>query len=186
MKRLRYKPMMTAVFSLTILLFAPLQAGEKKSTVEEVRSALLSLPYYGVFDYLEFKLEGRTVTLVGEVTRPTLKSDAEAAVHRVKGVEVVNKIEVLPLSNFDDRIRRAVYRSVYAQTGLTRYGLGANPSIHIIVKNGNVTLKGVVDNQGDKNLAGIQARNVSGTFAVNNELIVAKGDNEEKTEKAEE
>ena len=165
-----------AILFLTSAAFsaAPVKDDKPTSTVDSIRKALLSLPYYSVFDYIEFKLDGRTVTLLGAVTRPALKSDAEAVVHHVKGVEeVVNNIEVLPLSTADDRIRRAVYQTVFSQDGLSRYSLGANPSIHIIVKNGNVTLKGIVDNQGDKNLAGIQARSVGGTFAVKNELRVA-------------
>ena len=176
MKRLRYKPMMTAVFSLTILLFAPLQAGEKKSTVEEVRSALLSLPYYGVFDYLEFKLEGRTVTLVGEVTRPTLKSDAGNVVKRIEGVtQVVNNIEVLPVSPNDDRIRIAAYRAIYFQPGMWKYRIQAVPPIHIIVDNGHITLVGVVGSQMDKTLAYMAAERVHGAFSVTDELRVHGG-----------
>jgi len=151
--------------------------------VQNVRSALLKLPYYGVFDYLEFSVNGRTrtVTLKGYATRPSLKKDAEAAVRHVKGVEeVMNQIEVLPLSPADDRIRRALYRSIYGTPALQRYGVGANPPIHIIVKNGNVSLEGFVSTENDKNIAGIQARGVGGTFAVKNDLQV-----ESRSEKAE-
>ena len=140
---------------------------------KEVRHELVMLPYYGVFDNLAFRVDGSTVTLLGQVTRPVLKSDAENAVKDVEGVEkVVNQIEVLPLSPNDDRIRMATYRAVYGTTGLDRYGLQAVPPIHIIVENGNVTLVGVVNNEGDKDLAGIKAKGVPGAFTVKNELQV--------------
>jgi hyperosmotically inducible protein len=139
----------------------------------EVRHELVMLPYYGVFDNLAFRVEGNKVVLLGEVTRPTLKSDAEGVVKRIEGVESVdNQIEVLPLSPNDDRIRLAVYRAIYRQASLSRYALQAVPPIHIIVKNGNVRLEGAVSNEGDKNLAGIRAKGVSGAFSVTNNLRV--------------
>ena len=144
---------------------------------KEVRHELVMLPYYSVFDWLQFSVKpDSTVVLMGQVTRPTLKSDAENVVKRIEGVErVVNQIEVLPLSPNDDRIRRAVYRALFNYNSpLFRYGMGAVPSIHIIVKHGQVTLKGVVGSQADANLANIRARGVSGTFGVNNELMVEK------------
>ena len=129
------------------------------------------LPYYGVFDNLAFRVNGANVTLLGQVTRPTLKSDAGRVVKSIEGVEsVTNDIEVLPPSPNDDRIRRAVYRALFSSPTLDRYAMGAVPPIHIIVKNGNVTLVGVVDNEMDKNVAGIQANSVSGVFAVQNDL----------------
>ena len=141
----------------------------------EVRHQLVMLPYYGLFDNLAFRLDGGTVTLLGQVTRPTLKSDAQRAVKDIEGVEkVVNKIEVLPLSANDDRIRLAVYHAVYGQSTLNRYALQAVPPIHIIVKNGNVTLVGVVASEADKNIAGIQANGVSGVFSVKNDLTVER------------
>jgi hyperosmotically inducible protein len=141
----------------------------------EVRHELVMLPYYGVFDNLAYKVDDSTVTLIGQVTRPTLKSDAENVVKKIEGVEhVKNEIEVLPPSPNDDRIRRAVYRSIYGHTALDRYALQAVPPIHIIVKNGNVSLEGVVATEGDKNIAGIQANGVSGVFAVTNNLRVEK------------
>ena len=141
----------------------------------EVGHELRLLPYYSVFDNLEYKVNGYEVELSGQVTRPTLKSDAEAVVKKIEGVEkVVNKIETLPLSPNDDRIRRAVYRAIFSQPGLDLYGLQAVPSIHIIVKNGNVTLTGVVAREMDKNLAGIRANGVSGVFSVSNQLRVEK------------
>jgi hyperosmotically inducible protein len=139
----------------------------------EVRHELVMLPYYGVFDDLSYRVNGSTVTLMGHVTRPTLKSDAENVVKRVEGVErVENNIEVLPLSPNDDRLRIAVYRAIYGQTGLDRYALQAVPPIHIIIKNGQVTLTGVVANEADKNMAGIRANGVPGVFGVTNDLRV--------------
>jgi len=132
------------------------------------------LPYYGVFDDLAFRVDGGKVTLLGEVTRPTLKSDAENVVKRVEGVtQVENRIEVLPLSSMDDQIRIAEYRAIYGDPALsTRYGYRALPSIHIIVKNGNVTLEGVVANEGDKNLVNMRANSVPNVFSVTNNLRV--------------
>ncbi len=139
----------------------------------EVRHELVMLPYYGVFDNFAFRVDGSTVTLLGQVSRPTLKSSAERVVEDIEGVEkVVNEIEVLPVSPNDDRIRIATYRAIYGHTALNRYSLQAVPPIHIIVKNGNVTLEGIVANEGDKNIANIQARSVPGVFAVTNNLRV--------------
>jgi hyperosmotically inducible protein len=138
-----------------------------------IRHELVMLPYYGVFDNLAFKLENYKVTLMGEVTRPTLKSDAEAVVKRLEGIEAVdNQIEVLPLSPQDDRIRLAVWRAIYRHAALSRYALQAVPPIHIIVKNGHVRLEGMVASESDKNIAGIRANGVSGVFSVTNNLRV--------------
>lgn len=149
-------------------------AADESQIARNVRHELLMLPYYGVFDDLAFKVEGNTVTLLGAVTRPTLKSDAEGVVKRVPGVErVINEIEVLPLSPMDDRIRMAAFRAIYGDPALsTRYGYRALPSIHIIVKNGNLTLRGVVANEADKDLIGIRANSIPGVFSVKNELEV--------------
>jgi hyperosmotically inducible protein len=141
--------------------------------VKEVRHELVMLPYYGVFDNLSFKVEGGKVTLLGQVTRPTLKSSAENVVKSIESVESVdNQIEVLPLSPNDDRLRLATYRAIYGQTPLDRYALQAVPPIHIIVKNGNITLEGVVANEGDRNMANIRANGVSGAFKVTNNLQI--------------
>jgi hyperosmotically inducible periplasmic protein len=140
---------------------------------KEVRHELVTLPMYNVFDNLAYKVEGGTVTLLGQVTRPTLKSDAERAVKGIEGVERVdNRIEVLPLSPNDDQLRRAVYRAIYGTEGLDRYAMRAVPTIHIIVKNGHVSLEGAVATEGDKNLANIKASGVSGVFSVTNNLQV--------------
>ncbi len=147
----------------------------EKRIEREVLHELRMLPYYTLFDNLEFKVRGYEVELDGQVVRPTLKSDAEAVVKRIEGVEkVVNKIEVLPLSPNDDRIRVAEYRAIFSRPGLDRYALQAVPPIHIIVKNGNVTLVGVVASEMDKNVANIEARSVSGVFSVTNNLRVEK------------
>lgn len=139
-----------------------------------VRHQLVMLPYYNVFDHLAFRVDGSgNVLLLGEVTRPTLKSDAENVVRRIEGVRgVSNQIEVLPLSPMDDRIRWAVARAIYGYGPLQRYGLGAQPPIHIIVKNGNVALEGVVASDFDKNAANIRANGVFGVFSVQNDLQV--------------
>jgi hyperosmotically inducible protein len=143
--------------------------------IQEVRHQLVMLPYYGVFDDLGFTVDpsGR-VTLLGQVTQPVLKTDAERGVKKVEGVtQVMNSIEVLPLSPNDDQIRRAVYRAIYGDPALsTRYGFRALPSIHIIVKNGNVRLEGVVANEADSNIAKIRANGVPGAFKVENDLRI--------------
>jgi hyperosmotically inducible protein len=140
----------------------------------EVRHELVMLPYYGVFDNLAYSVApDGTVTLLGQVARPVLKSDAENAVKRIEGVtNVVNNIEVLPTSITDDRIRRAAYRAIYGNSVLNQYQLRAVPPIHIIVKNGNITLEGVVAREMDKTVAGMQANGVPGTFSVTNNLRV--------------
>jgi hyperosmotically inducible protein len=141
----------------------------------EVRHELLMLPYFGVFDNIAYKVDGTTVTLLGQVVRPSLKSDAENVVKRIEGVDRVdNQIEVLPPSPMDDRIRVRLFRAIYQYPGLQKYELGVQKPIRIIVKNGHVTLEGVVDNDSDKNLAGIRANGVSGTFSVTNNLQVVK------------
>ncbi len=142
--------------------------------MKEVRHQLLLLPYYGVFDDIAFKAEGGTITLMGAVTRPPLKSGAEGVVKRVNGVTaVVNQIEVLPLSPNDDRIRRAEYRAIYGDSALSdRYGFRALPSIHILVKNGNVQLEGSVANKFDYNLINIRSKGVAGAFSVVNDLQI--------------
>jgi len=153
---------------------APSAAATARIT-KEVRHELLMLPYFSVFDNLSYKVDGYNVTLIGQVTRPTLKSDAENVVKRIEGVEHVdNQIEVLPVSPNDDRIRRAVYRAIYGYPALQKYALGVQQPIRIIVKNGNVTLEGVVDNEADKNIANIWANGVSGVFSVKNNLQVVK------------
>jgi hyperosmotically inducible protein len=145
---------------------------------KEVRHELVMLPFYGVFDNLAYKVDpDGTVTLMGQVSRPVLKSDADNAVKRIEGVEkVVNNIEVLPNSPNDDRIRRAAYRAIYGDDTLSQYQLRAVPPIHIIVKNGNITLEGVVARQMEKDIAGVRANSVQGTFSVTNNLVVEENE----------
>jgi hyperosmotically inducible protein len=175
-----------------------------KSTIEEIRKELLQLPYYGVFDFIAFSYDKGTVTLLGYAYHPTLKKDAERAVKRVAGVDqVIDKIEELPVSLNDDEIRWRTYYAIYGDPFLSRYAPGAamlwghrhpfgpgfhplgpgpfpgmEPAgdypIHIIVKNGRTQLLGVVDNESDKTVAGMKAREVPGTFAVQNDLMVEK------------
>jgi hyperosmotically inducible protein len=140
-----------------------------------VRHELVMLPYLNVFDDISFRVDGNTVTLFGEVTKPVLKSDAENVVKRVEGVaRVQNQIEVLPLSSFDDSIRLRTARAIYGYPALRRYAMGTQPPIHIIVKNGNVTLTGSVSTDMDKQLVFMRANGVPGVFAVNNELQITK------------
>jgi hyperosmotically inducible protein len=147
-------------------------AGQNR-LMREVRHELVMLPYYGVFDNLLFRVDGSTVTLMGQVTRPTLKSDAENAVKGIEGVtRVDNQIQVLPLSSMDDGIRMATYRAIFSKPGLDRYAMQAVPPIHIIVDNGKVTLEGVVATEADKNQAGLYANGVNGVFSVTNNLHV--------------
>jgi Predicted periplasmic or secreted lipoprotein len=148
---------------------------------EEVRHQLVTLPYYGVFDWLaaEVKPDG-TISLMGEVVRPTTKDDAENRIKKLEGAaQVINNIEVLPLSPMDDQLRIALYRAIYRYDyPLFRYATQAIPSIHIIVKNGRATLKGVVANQMDSQLAYTAARGVSGLFEVKNELQIEQREDE--------
>ncbi len=177
------------VVAITLLLVAPMASPQGRRTdgqmsseararaflIKEVRHELVTLPYYSVFDWLQFEAQpDGTVTLQGQVTRPTLKSDAENVVKDIESVtKVNNQIEVLPLSPNDDRIRRAIYQTLFNfDSPIYRYGMGAVPSIHIIVKNGNVTLKGIVDSEGDKNLANVRVNGISGVFSVKNELAL--------------
>jgi hyperosmotically inducible protein len=154
-------------------VFVPGDPDENR-IAKEVRHELVMLPYYGIFDDLAFRVDDGTVTLLGSVVRPTLKSSAENVTKKVEGVEkVINQIKVLPLSPMDDRVRMAEYRAIYGDPALsTRYGYRALPSIHIIVENGHVTLTGVVANEMDKNIVNARANGVSGVFSVKNNLIV--------------
>lgn len=140
---------------------------------KQVRHELLMLPYYGVFDNLEFSVDNANVTIMGQVTRPTLKSDAGRTIAKIEGVKHVdNQIEVLPLSSMDDRIRIAVFHAVYGKAPLNQYALRAVPTIHIIVDNGHVTLEGAVARQSDKDIANIAANGVPGVFSVTDNLRV--------------
>lgn len=149
------------------------QQGEGR-IMQEVRHQLVMLPYYTIFDDLAFRLSGSTVTLLGDVTNPTLKSDAQNVVKSIEGVtQVNNQINVLPLSDFDWQIRRAEFRAIYGSPQIgDRYGSRALPSIHIIVSNGHVKIEGAVANQGDKDFINIRANAVPNVFSVENDLQV--------------
>lgn len=163
------------LFLLSILSIPSSDAQGDARLARQVRKELITLPYYGVFDWLEFEVNpDNTVVLRGQVVKPTTKSDAENRVKDVGGVRaVVNEIEVLPLSPTDDRLRIALYRAIYSfDSPLFRYAHQSIPPIHIIVKNGRATLKGIVGNKSDADLAYMRARAVPGLFDVKNELIV--------------
>jgi hyperosmotically inducible protein len=165
--------MRTLLFLLPLAIFAADKPADRLT--KEVRHELVMLPYYSVFDNLSYRVDGSHVTLFGQVVRPTTKPDAENVVKRIEGVTAVtNEIEVLPLSPNDERLRRELFRSIYSKPSLERYALGAVPPIHIIVKNGNVALEGVVSTEADKNVAGIAANGVPGVFKVTNNLAVER------------
>lgn len=150
-------------------------AAEMTPLETQVRRQLVMLPFYSVFDDLRFDVDGSKVTLYGQVSRPSLKISAGRVMERVEGVgEVENKIEVLPLSPNDNRIRLGVLRAIYTDSVLSRYAMPTRPSIHIIVKNGDVTLTGVVAREADKNIAFLRANGVAGAFSVTNKLRVEK------------
>lgn len=158
-----------------IVLLLPLAMFAATDLTKEVRHELVMLPYYGVFDNLSYRVDGSKVTLFGQVRDPVLKDQAGKAVKSIEGVSALdNQIEVLPVSGMDDGTRIAVYRAIYSKPTLQRYQMGAVPPIHIIVKNGNVTLEGVVANEMDKNVAGLAANGVSGVFKVTNNLRTEK------------
>ena len=140
---------------------------------QQTRHELVMLPFYSVFDHFEFRVDGSTVTLMGKVSRPILKSDAENVVKKIEGVQTVsNQIQVLPASFYDDNLRLALYRSIYGHSALQTLVVRAVPPIHIIVENGNVVLEGAVANEMQKTIAGMQANSVSGVFSVVNNLRV--------------
>ncbi|MGC4054179.1 MAG: BON domain-containing protein [Paludibaculum sp.] len=158
-----------------VTLFADTPAATRR-LLREVRHELVMLPYYGVFDNLSYKVEDGKVTLLGQVVRPVLKDSAGRVVKEIEGVrEVQNEIEVLPLSPNDDRIRLAAFRALYSHASLSKYALMAVPSIHIVVRNGNLTLEGVVANTADRTIAGLEASTLPGVFSVVNNLRTDDG-----------
>jgi hyperosmotically inducible protein len=171
-------------FLLALLTITSLPVGAQEREIspkaveriqKEVRHELVMLPYLDVFDNLAYKVEGYTVALFGQVTNPTVKSDAENAVKKIEGVEKVeNHIEVLPVSPMDDGLRRHLFRAIYGYPQMQKYALPTIKPIRIIVKNGHVTLEGVVDSEADKNVANIRANGVPGVFSVTNNLAVVK------------
>jgi osmotically-inducible protein OsmY len=201
MKQLARKVLLQAWIAAAMIAATPAWpqrlTEEQSRLAERVRKEIVTLPAYGVFDNVSFALAGggTTVILRGQAAKPTLKTSAERVVQKLEGVEkVVNEIEVLPNSPNDERIRAGVYVRIYGHPSLSRYnpnrgtpvfpstarrnfGISADPPpgphpIHIIVKNGDVTLEGVVDNDGDKTIAGLQANSTPGAFSVTNNLVV--------------
>ena len=166
----------TLTMAANLAIAAPGPNNKPAATVEaKVRHDFNRFLNYGIFDNLEFRVEGGSVTLLGQTNRPVLRSDAANIVRHIEGVtSVTNEIEVLPVSFFDDGIRLRVARSVYGQSALNRYALGTHPSIHVIVKNGNVSLEGVVAREMDRIIAGLQANSVPGVFSVQNNLRIEK------------
>jgi hyperosmotically inducible protein len=162
----------------------PLSPESLQKLANKIRHELVMLPYYDVYDNLYFRIQGRTVTLLGETPNASTKSSAGNVVKHIEGVDkVINNIEVLPPSPADERIRRATYRAIYSYGPLFKYSHAPVPPIHIIVKNGKVTLEGVVDSESDKQMAGMQANQVPGTFQITNNLAVAGPSSGEKKKK---
>jgi len=151
----------------------PANPDEKSALSREIHHQLLVLPFYSVFDNLAYTINGSEVTLSGQVLRPTLKADAETAVKSLEGVKaVVNRIELLPASPSDDELRRGIYRAIYENSTLARYAVQTLPSIHIIVRNGNVTLEGNVESLADSTLAATRASGVANLQRFKNNLVV--------------
>jgi hyperosmotically inducible periplasmic protein len=165
-----------ALLAIAALSFAPAARAQEHNAgglQGEVLHELRMLPYITIFDNLEFQVNGSQVTLMGQVVRPDTKSEAENVVKKIQGVSAVqNNIEVLPASEDDDQIRRAELRSISSDSSLQQYLVGTQPSIHIIVKNGNVTLEGFVNNQADRDAANVKANTVPNVFSVTNNLRV--------------
>lgn len=174
---IRIRPIALTLVVAALAVQASLQAmtPPQGRVMREIRHELVTLPYYGVFDWLEGEVRpDGTVVLRGEVTRPTTKKEAEARLKSIEGIDrVVNEIDVLPPSPQDDRLRVAIYRALFNwDSPLFRYATQSVPPIHIIVKNGRATLKGVVATAQDRQLAEIKAKSVPGLFDVRNELAV--------------
>jgi hyperosmotically inducible protein len=175
MKDIKTMTVMGALAAVVMALPSYASNGPRKSAPveEQVRHALATIPYYNVFDDLSFRVDNGVVTLFGEVTQPVVKDDAGRSVKHIEGVTAVNnEIEVLPLSPFDNQIRRATYAAIYGYPALQRYAMGVVPAIHIIVKDGHVTLKGVVATEMDKQMAFMRANSVPNVFSVDNDLQV--------------
>ena len=152
---------------------APLSPESFQKLANKIRHELVMLPYYNVYDNLYFRIDGRIVTLMGETPNASTRSSAENVVKHVEGVDkVINNIELLPPNPADERIRRATYHAIYSYGPLFKYSHAPVPPIHIIVKNGRVTLEGIVDSESDKQMAGMQANQVPGTFQITNNLRV--------------
>jgi hyperosmotically inducible protein len=166
----------TVLFLALGITFLPASPQEQTAQMEkDIIHAIAMAPHYGVFDSLSFRLDGNNVTLLGQTMLPITKEEVSNRVSKMTGIgKITNNIEVLPLSKKDDMIRLQVYRSLFGSADLYRYALGPNPSIHIIVKGGHVTLEGLVSNEGDSHFANLAVRRVSGIFSVTNNLNIGK------------
>lgn len=177
----KFKKMLVFPAILTVFLFglagtamASSQTGQTATLADEVAHQLILLPYYGVFDNLAFTIKDQnTVVLTGQIVNDIVRTDAETAVRSIKGVgKVINEIEILPFSRFDDSIRLATYRAIYSRPGFERYAVQSKLPIKIIVKNGDVTLNGFVHNELDKTIARLAANSVTGVFSVTDNLEI--------------
>lgn len=175
---LRQLTRIAAAFALVAVMvsFAPARQNRINDRfTERIRKELVKIPTYGIYDNLGFEVKGNDVILYGQVVRPSTRTEAERRVRRIEGVDnVINNIEVLPVSSSDDGIRRRVSRAIFRSGNLYRYAMGANPSIHIIVNHGHVTLDGVVSSKMDSQLANMAANQVPGVFSVTNNLRVER------------
>jgi hyperosmotically inducible protein len=175
LKNITMALLVAGVTLLPMQAAVPSAQSAEERLARSIRKELLTIPFVTIFDNLAYRVDGDTIHIYGQVIRPTIKSQAANRLAKLEGVHRIdNQIEVLPLSPFDDRLRVAVARAVYGQPALNRYALGTNPSIRIIVKNGNVTLEGIVNNRGERNIANIQANSVAGVFSVTNNLHVER------------
>ena len=168
---------LTAILTVSLLSLSvsAQSAFDQRSLEKKVRHEILMLPYYDVFDFVKFNVSGGTVTLSGQVNEHSTRKDAERRVQKIAGItNVVNNIEVLPLSNFDNELRQKAFYAIARTGSLGGYLQGVNPAMHIIVNRGRITLAGTVRNSGDVNMAYMAARGVSGAFSVTNELISEK------------
>jgi hyperosmotically inducible periplasmic protein len=177
MKKIIQNVAFASLLAFAVPMFAGTDAGipAGQDLANQVRHQLVMIPYYTVFDDLNYSIDNGVVTLTGDVNNPVVKINAEKSVKRIPGVtKVVNHINLLPPSSMDNHIRAAEYRAIFGYSDLYRYAQGAIPSIHIIVDFGHVTLMGVVDSEADKNVANIRANSVPGVFSVTNNLRVAE------------
>lgn len=174
-----YLAFLLVLFSISAVSVSAKPFSDDRSvrTVEQnITRQILKLPRYEVFDFIAFKVDGSTVTLYGKVYNATNKRAAEKRVEDVAGVtRVINNIEVLPPSGFDNSIRRDLYRTLAGTGGLYRYIWGVNPSVRLIVDRGHITLEGYVANKGDYNLMNVLAHGIPGSFSVTNNLVIEDG-----------
>jgi hyperosmotically inducible protein len=184
LRRVRFVSSLVLAAAVSAALFAQRKDsdGQPRNTIgDEVRHELVMLPFYTVFDNLNYAVKGDEVTLSGQVVNATVKESAAKAVEHIEGVtKVINDIQVLPVSPMDDELRRAEFRAIYGDPALQRYASGTLRAIHIIVNAGHVTLEGVVGNAGDKDIVTVRAKSVPNVFSVTNNLRVETSGRTEK------